>query len=164
VGCGSVIAIIKKGAFISNDGLYRYWLSRSWDNSKNTVGWIMLNPSTASASKDDPTVRRCINFAKSWGYGGILIVNLFAYRSKNPQDLKTCPVDPVGPDNDYFIREVLLSCKIMVAAWGINGNYKGRGKKVAKRLPVLHCLGKTAAGHPRHPLYVAADTKPIIFK
>jgi hypothetical protein len=164
VGCGSVIAIIKKGAYISEGGLYRYWLSRHWDNDKNTVGWIMVNPSTADATKDDATVRRCINFAKSWGYGGIIIVNLFAYRSKNPQDVWTCPVDPIGPDNNYQLRGAMKHCKIVVAAWGINGTYKNRDKEVKKFFPVLHCLGTTVTGNPRHPLYMPADTKPIIFK
>lgn len=149
-----------KDAYIHGD--YRYWLSRYWDDNKNVVGWIMLNPSTADHREDDPTIWRCINFSKSWGYGGILVVNLFAYRSSSPKNLLNCK-DPIGNENDYYIKTSTKHCKIVIAAWGCSGDYKGRDKEVIKMFPDLMCLSKTKNGHPGHPLYLRKDLKPKFF-
>lgn len=91
-----------KDAILSEDRKYRYILSRTWDETKPTVLFIGLNPSTADENEDDPTIRRCIIFAKSWGYGGLIMANLFAFRTTNPQGLYS-EKNPVGSENDYYI-------------------------------------------------------------
>lgn len=141
---------------------YRYLLIREWDSSLPTACFIMLNPSTADATKDDPTVRRCIGFAKRWGYGVLEVVNIFAYRATAPADLWPLS-DPVGPENDAHIADAVQRASIVIAAWGTHGAYRGRGAEVAARLTDAKCLGATQAGHPRHPLYVPGDTRPVDF-
>lgn len=148
-----------RDAFISNDKLYRYWLSRYWDNNKNILAWIMLNPSTADHKIDDPTIRRCINFADSWDFGGIIVINLFAFRSKDPKDLKKVP-DPIGPDNNYFMKKIIKDCKMTVAAWGNGGQYLKRDEEVKKMFPDLLCLKKTISNQPCHPLYLSSSLTP----
>jgi hypothetical protein len=125
--------------------------------------FIMLNPSTADADVDDPTIRRCMGFARSRNFGGIVVANLFAFRATKPQDMKAA-ADPVGPANNQCIQEVLAQACIddvpVLAAWGAHGNYRGRDKQVvaiAER--PFYCLGQTKDGHPRHPLYVRADAQ-----
>lgn len=146
------------GAVFSECGAYRYRLSRYWGDGL-TVGFVMLNPSTADAEQDDPTIRRCIGFAKSWGGGNLIVGNLFALRSTDPRALLTAS-DPVGPANDNYLREIALQSDILVAAWGAHSLAIARGKAVSKILPgKLHCLGTTKQGHPRHPLYVPASTE-----
>lgn len=142
------------------DGEYRYWLSRTWDERGEPMAWIMLNPSTADASVDDPTIRRCMGFAKAWGFGSLWVVNLFALRSTDPAALRTHP-DPVGPRNDEFIREAAQHASLVVAAWGNHGAYLTRGYKVAALIPNLHVLSMTGAGQPAHPLYLPKTREPI---
>lgn len=150
---------MEKSAIISDCGIYRYELRRTWDQGAWKLGVIMLNPSTADHEEDDPTIRRVIGFAKAWGYGGIVVFNLFALRATNPKELKSA-ASPIGPEND----EVLGSFQSgdVLCAWGANG--RGRAAMVIKDLRSrpgvrLVCLGKTKSGAPRHPLYVRADTK-----
>lgn len=151
-------------AWFSPDRAYRYLLTRRWDVLKPPVAWIMLNPSTADAFQADPTITRCIGFAKAWGAGGIEILNLFALRATDPAALKGHP-EPVGPDNDYMLADLTGQPAVVVAAWGVHGSLGGRSDRVtrmfAARKTSLYCLGKTKAGAPRHPLYVRADT-PLI--
>ena len=114
-----------KSAEISPCGLYRYSLTRKWEAWKGTVNFIMLNPSTADAQEDDPTIRRCIGFAKAWGYGGIVVTNLFAYRATNPKELKK--VDkPFGEHNHlYQLEAAVISSELTVCAWGAHGLQEG---------------------------------------
>lgn len=150
-----------RAAEISPCGQYRYWLLRVWDRSLPTLPIVMLNPSTADASKDDPTIRRCMSFAKGFGYGGIRVVNLFAFRATSPADMKAA-ADPYGPEGSAVLSEIFMVAGMtdapVLAAWGAHGNHKGRAdmiKTSAKGWNVrLVCLGKTADGHPRHPLYI----------
>lgn len=154
---------MKKSAYISSDGKYRYVLRREWGfDVKNHVAFVMLNPSTADARIDDPTIRRCIGFAQSWGYDGLSVVNLFAYRATNPKNLMRA-ADPIGPDNDEWIRDITLRSKITVAAWGTKGNFLGRDQSCGKFLPFLYCLELTKDGFPKHPLYVKSMRRPEIF-
>ncbi|MBY9079534.1 DUF1643 domain-containing protein [Paenibacillus sp. HN-1] len=149
---------MNKGAIIDETGSYRYLLWRTWDENLPKVLFIMLNPSTADENEDDPTICRCIGFAKKWGYGSLEVVNLFAYRATDPDELKVCN-DPVGPENDVHIIEAIKRTGLVVAAWGVKGRLNRRDKSIMKLLsPVsLNCLAVTKEGHPRHPLYVKSD-------
>ena len=104
-----------KDAFLSKDGLYRYALWRVWDDSVPQAMFIGLNPSTAEESNDDKTLRRCISFSKAWGYGGVCMANLFAFRATDPDDMKLAR-DPVGPENDSWIIQLASEADIVVAA------------------------------------------------
>ena len=132
---------------------HRYLLERRWDTGELLV-WVMLNPSTADAFADDPTIRRCIRFAKRDGYAGIKVVNLFALRTPDPRELQAHP-DPVGACNDRMLREATRD-GIAVAAWGAGGKLGGRGREVAARLAAFDvamvCLAVTKDGQPVHPL------------
>lgn len=151
---------MNRSAVISDCGVYRYRLSRWWDEGFRAV-FVMLNPSTADAEQDDPTIRRCIGFAKAWKCAGLEVVNLFALRSTDPMALTTYP-DPIGPENDKAIRDAIHAPSVVVAAWGVHGRLRGRGVQVRALVGnSLYCLGLTRSGHPRHPLYVKADTKPM---
>ena len=152
------------GATLSEDRVYRYLLTRTWAPAGPVMCWIMLNPSTADAMTDDPTIRRCTRFARREDCGGIAVVNLFALRTPNPRVLPVAG-DPVGPDNDLFIDEHATPGRLVVAAWGAGGTLHGRAATVTGRLTAagvhLRCLGVTDAGQPRHPLYLRADA-PLI--
>lgn len=132
---------------------------RIWDISKGVVAFIGLNPSTADESEDDPTIRRCINFAKSWGYGGIEMLNLFAFRATKPVDLFKS-MAPIGPDNDFYLKAKTAEAAITIAAWGNGGNFKNREKDVLKLLDNLYCLSITKSGQPGHPLFLKGDLRP----
>ena len=153
-----------RGATISDGGEYRYKLSRIWHPPTPPALFVMLNPSTADANQDDPTIRRCIDFAKSWGYGGLLVGNLFAFRATDPKEMRLAP-DPVGPSNDAALAELHQQAGITIAAWGVNGVHLGRAAQVLGGLPgTVHCLGETKDGHPRHPLYLRKDAMPYVLK
>lgn len=151
------------GAIMSKDHKYRYLLWRKWDQDGDFVMFIMFNPSTADDSKDDPTIKKCIAYAKAWGYGGIAVVNLFAYRSKHP-DIIAHVEDPVGPFCDYWIKRVAPYCKVKIAAWGNMNSSDARKDKVRILAGKLHCLELSKSGQPKHPLYLRKNLKPIIYK
>ena len=149
-------------AALSADRAYRYLLTRRWGDG-SAMTWIMLNPSTADAAEDDPTIRRCIGFARREGCEAIQVVNLFALRAADPRDLLASP-DPAGPGNDGFLlARPLAACTI--AAWGARGSLHGRSAEVRAMLAGarLLCLGVTSGGEPRHPLYARADTPLVPF-
>jgi len=131
------------------DGEYRYTLTRVWDEALPTMTFVLLNPSTADAKRLDPTLRRCVNFARREGFGGMLIVNLYAYRTKSPKVLKDAGY-PVGPANDRTLAAVTGT---VVAGWGA-GAQPARVTRALELLPRLHVLDITKNGHPRHPLYI----------
>lgn len=147
-------------AIFDDTQTYRYALWRCWNPEAANVTFIMLNPSTADAAKDDPTIRRCCQFAQAWGYGGVEIVNLFAFRATLPRDLRRCP-QPVGDENDRYILVAVESAAKVVVAWGNWGNWLGRDRTLLGLLAStpLHCLGVNQSGQPRHPLYVKRDTR-----
>lgn len=147
-------------ADLSPDGRYRYRLSRTWGPAP-LVTFVMLNPSTADGSTDDPTIRRCAGFARSWGYGGLVVANLYAYRATRPADLWQAD-DPVGPANDEHLRAVFASSGLVVAAWGAHAR-PDRVDEVLSFAPPLVALALTKAGHPRHPLYVRAAATPTLW-
>jgi hypothetical protein len=157
-------AYIDQGAMFSPARTHRYRLWRAWTWSAPRVAFLMLNPSTADETKLDPTLRRCLGFARAWGYGGFEVINLFALRSSKPSVLYTHK-DPVGPANDAAILDVTLRCALTVAAWGVHGLRLHRGDTVRRMVanagrPALHVLGLTRNGAPKHPLYLPADLEP----
>ncbi|MBN9356180.1 MAG: DUF1643 domain-containing protein [Herbaspirillum huttiense] len=154
-------------AIISDCGLYRYRLERDEGDALATRGpalFIMLNPSTADAAEDDPTIRRCRSFAKSWGCSGIVVANLYALRATDPREL-WLHSDPVGPENDRHLQRLAIEHDLVVCAWGANA----RSDRVATVRDMfsdwgarLMCLGVTErSGAPRHPLYVPS-TQPLV--
>lgn len=154
---------MQSSATLSPCGKYRYRLERRWGEG-NPCTFIMLNPSTADAEQDDPTIRRCIGFAKREGYGALVVVNLFAYRATNPLELAKRD-DPIGPDNDLHLLVGASYLSTTIAAWGAHAMAMKRGVEVAHYLAQqaigLKCLGVTKSGAPRHPLYVKSDA-PLI--
>lgn len=149
---------VRKAAVLSPCGTYRYELTRTWGAGK-LVGWVMLNPSKADAEVDDPTIRRCMGFARAWGYNGIVVRNLYALRATDPRELWQHP-DPVGPDNHRALASAGGEA-LTVCAWGSNAD-PVRAQAVVGSLIIaratLRCLGVTKDGQPRHPLYVRGDT------
>lgn len=145
------------GAWISECGRYRYALWRFWDMGAEALPILMLNPSTADASKDDPTIRRCVGFAKREGYGGIVVVNLFGWRATDPKALPT-EADAIGPDNEAIVAAITQRRPVL-CAWGAFADARARFVRNAleSRGSTLLCLGKTKDGAPRHPLYVKGD-------
>lgn len=147
-------------------GEYRYVLARRWEGSPHkVVNFIMLNPSKADSMIDDPTIRRCIGFAKSWGCGGLVVTNLFAFRATDPKRLRSAG-DPVGSTNDDFILSRARYADLVVCAWGTHGTLFDRDKVVLSMLraacvsPLL--IGKpTKGGHPPHPLYLPGSAAPV---
>ncbi len=156
------------GAVLSDDGVYRYRLWREWDADKPSCLFIMLNPSTADASQDDPTIRRCIDYARRWDFGGLVVGNLFALRATDPNRLYESD-DPVGPDNDDALVDMHDNATLTVCAWGVHGHHRDRGDTVATMLSrfrhrSLYCLGTTKGGAPRHPLYLPKAATPMLYQ
>jgi len=150
---------MKNTAELSKCRRYRYALWRTWDGSKPFVLFVGLNPSTADETTDDATLTRCINFAKSWGYGGVCMANLFAYRATQPSDMKTAK-DPIGLDNNSWLEKLGNDAGIVVAAWGNDGAFLGRSQQIKTLLPTLHYLKMNKSGEPAHPLYLPAKLTP----
>lgn len=162
---------VKGGALFSKCRIWRYSLWRELDLALLSLDWpvvnfICLNPSTADENTEDPTVRRCIRWARSWNAKMVVVTNLFAYRATNPKDMLQAS-DPVGPRNDHYILKIAPVSHLVIAAWGVHGEHLDRGRQVAKMLRdagvVLHCMGTTKGGHPRHPLYLRNDVRPVVF-
>jgi hypothetical protein len=153
------------GAVISPCGLFRYRLWRRWDRHKPRLLWVMLNPSTADARLDDPTIAACIAFAKALGYGGIEVVNLYAFRATDPKALKRAGY-PIGPDNDLTIRAMARAIYaehgMLIAGWGAHAQEE-RADAVREMLQMVidvHVLHLNGGGSPKHPLYIARSAQP----
>lgn len=151
---------MKNTAKLSDCRKYRYALWRTWDESKPYVLFIGLNPSTADEESDDSTLTRCINYAKEWGYGGVCMGNLFAFRATAPSVMKVSK-DPVGHENNEWLIKLAKEAGLVIAAWGNDGSYLGRSKQVIELLPNLLCLKMNKSGEPAHPLYQKADLQPV---
>jgi hypothetical protein len=155
---------VKATATFSDCGRYRYLLRRRWNEGPNCL-FIGLNPSTATADSDDATVRKCVALARTWGFSGMAMANLFAVRCRYPQILSTHR-DPVGPDNDRFLLPAVKQAHTIVAMWGNHG-LKSYGKLARRDQYILslrddwRCIGITKHGAPRHPLYVA-NSSPLV--
>lgn len=149
-------------AVLSNCRTYRYNLWRIWDDDLPVCNFVMLNPSTADESEDDTTIRRCIGYARSWGYGSIIVSNLFALRATDPKDLRVSP-DPVGPENDAVLTLCAQESDIVICAWSNHGSIKKRSTAVRGLLEgyPLHYLKMNGTGEPAHPLYLRGDLVPV---
>lgn len=156
----------RASAVISNCGRYRYRLDRKWADGP-VMGFIMLNPSTADGEKDDPTIRRCIGFAKREGCGALIVINVFPYRATKPADLWAveAPVRIGGPQGEIEFHRAIAEMGTAVAAWGADARDAEHWIKLRWGGKMV-CLGKTKDGHPRHPLYVKGDATlvPLVAK
>lgn len=157
-------------AMLTSDGKYRWLLGRQWDFAAPvplTCAFVMLNPSTADAEQDDPTIRRCIGFAKTWGFGALVVANAYGLRSTDPKALRRTG-DPVGPANDTTISACVSAPHVclVVAAWGahITNQREREMVKLVSEHRNIHVLGLTKDGHPKHPLYIKGDTTPTLWR
>lgn len=162
--------LTQSGAIFSDCKKYRYLLWRMWDFSGSHIAFIGFNPSTADATADDPTIRKCRGFAERWGYGGFEMLNLFAFRSTDPLALWVSGAEPVGSYNDAAVDHAMSRVRVAVAAWGAIAA-PNRGRRVLRtriettfrlameRKRELKCLGTSKDGHPRHPLYMTYGTE-----
>lgn len=154
--------ILHSDAHFSECGSYRYLLTRRWEGGKGKLNIIGLNPSTADASHNDPTIRRCIDFAQRWGFAELAVTNLYAFRATKPRDLFQA-TDPEGPHNAAFLLETGQAAQKVLFAWGNHGHKHPRLDWLIERFPEAVCLGQTKIGAPRHPLYVRAVQVPELF-
>ncbi len=150
---------IIKSAVFSPCRKYRYSLSRTWDINQKIILFIGLNPSTADETYDDPTIRRCLFYSSRWGFGGLIMVNLFAFRATLPKDLKNSK-HPVGRDNNQFIIHAHKDASMTIAAWGNDGDLYNRDQEVLEIISNPMCLKINKTGQPAHPLYQKKDIKP----
>ena len=145
---------------------YRYLLTRTWDPTGRKALFIMLNPSTATEVQNDPTVERCERRARTLGFGGFRVTNIFAWRATDPRDTRAAG-DPIGPENDAAILQSCPWADQVICAWGTHGAHLDRGAAVeallrATKLPLFH-LGLSKAGYPKHPLYIAYSEQPRLW-
>ncbi len=156
-----------KHAIFDKTKRYRYVLERRWgSDAANIVNFILLHPSTADATLDDPTVRACIKFGQLWKFDGLFITNLFAFCATDPVEMRSCK-NPHGHENDKYLKSIAEKSQMVVAAWGNHGTYCNRDAEVLKILKDtdnLFCLGATMSGSPRHPLYVKRIIQPKPFR
>jgi hypothetical protein len=156
------------GALFSDCRKWRYLLWRQWDKSLPVANFLMLNPSTADEFKLDPTCARARSYAEQWGYGSLIVTNIFAFRNTNPTEMRAAR-DPVGPGNDAAIVRAAKEAEIVVCAWGNHGQFLDRSSNIrsllAKNKIKLHTLRVNANGEPAHPLYLPKSLKatPWVF-
>lgn len=161
----SAPAPLVRSAVLSRCGMYRYQLSRIWNGGLPLCNFVLLNPSTADAQQDDPTVTRCMQRARAAGFGGVLLTNLYALRSTDPRALRSHE-DPVGKDCDVYLRDAAVTAAMVICGWGVHGD-EGQPGRVGRALATLraaraelHVLRLTADGHPSHPLYLPYHLLP----
>lgn len=147
------------GAVFSDDRLYRYALWRNWGEEGKRVMFVGLNPSTANEDSDDPTIRRCIGYARDWGFSGVLIGNLFAYRATRPQALGSTD-RPVGDSNEYWLQTMAADADNILVCWGNHGRLLGQDEWFVSRFSSLCCLAVNLTGAPAHPLYLKKSLRP----
>jgi hypothetical protein len=154
----------KSCAIYTDEFKSRIFLSRIWGAEANYINFIMLNPSTATHEKLDPTVTRCYNWSKCWGFSGMFITNIFAHRSTNPANLKTA-INPIGSGNDNSIKWCANNSNKIIIAWGLHGKFLNRDQEVLNILKKnkLYALKLTKSNTPSHPLYLPKNTEPLIF-
>ncbi len=154
---------IEYGAIFDINGRYRYSLWRAWSAYHPRIVFILLNPSAADGLRNDPTIRRCMGFARAWNFGSMEVVNLFAYRATECRELLKIG-DPVGEENNYYLIQAVERCSTVVVGWGTWGTLLARDRQVLSLIADtkdVYCLGITKDGQPRHPLYVKGDTSLV---
>lgn len=144
-------------------GKYRYSFYQQWDASKPNVMFIGLNPTAMDDKQSNPTLKRCINYAQDWGFGGLYVTNLFALLALTPKDLKQAK-NPIGQHNDEWLKTAANNCDLIIAAWGNDGDYLNRGQQLVTLIPNLKCLKINQSGQPAHPLYQPKTAMPIDYK
>lgn len=151
-------------AHLSDCRQYRWHLWRVWNPERGFVVFIGLNPSTADETADDATIRKCVAYARRWGYGGLCMLNLYAWRDRHPSGLALA-ADPVGALNDRVLQFLTAGADLTVCAWGADKAVSGRGEAVRELLGGrgLHALKITSGGHPGHPLYLPGDLEPTLW-
>jgi hypothetical protein len=154
--------LFSHGATFSPCRNYRYALWRIWEPNKPLALFVGLNPSTANETTDDPTIRKVRSIVKDWGYGGFYMMNLFAWVSKEPKDLETCP-DPIGQQNNMYLQVQAGKCARVVFAWGQFEQAKKRAQEVAGLFPGGLALKVNNDGSPRHPLYTPKGLVPVLY-
>lgn len=159
------MTFLEMGASFTPDRRHRLRLWRTWAFGRGTCVFCMLNPSTADAETLDPTVAKCVRYADAWGFGRLEVVNIFAYRGTNPDDLLPLfMADRIGEGNDAAILAACLGASRVVAAWGVHKSIGDRGLDVLRMLRTagvaVHALHMAKGGAPGHPLYLALDLPP----
>lgn len=157
-------AYIENDAIFSDCGRYRYLLRRTWDQAKPRALFVMLNPSTANANRDDPTIRSCVRLVKALGYGSVEVVNLFGLISADPGELLKAS-DPIGPGNEHAVQAAVTRCAVVILAWGAFQIAAERSQFFCEWIRAVQpqCFGKTKAGAPKHPLYIKTGTPLEVF-
>lgn len=160
--------IFERDAVISDCQKYRYLLRRSWDHSRPRALFVMLNPSTADANVDDATIRSCTRLCKSWGHGSFEVVNLYAYRATDPDELLPLTLaDRVGPECGRIMSAAIGRCDLVIVAWGKHKSAPAWSREVLSSIradkPMVYCLGTNKDGSPKHPLYLKTGTLPVAF-
>jgi len=157
------IAASAAGASFSSCRRWRYLLWRRWDAARPVANFLMLNPSTADEFKLDPSCTRARLYAERWGFGALIVTNLFAWRATDPREMKAAP-EPIGRANDRAIVRAAREAKLVVCAWGNHGAHLGRSLRVLDLLRSagveLHALRVNGVGEPAHPLYLPASLRP----
>jgi len=157
--------MLESKASFSEDRRHRFTLYRRWAKSGPEILFICLNPSTADEAYNDPTVWRCLNFARDWGYRGVWIGNLFALRATNPAELYKREIygvyDPIGRGNDLALKMMAARCDRVVYAWGNHGQLLNRGRQVVEMLGPGWCFGVNKTGEPKHPLYLSRNAQLV---
>ncbi len=154
--------IMESSAEFSTCRKYRYSLNRVWDTTAPKVLFIGLNPSKADEKTNDPTIRRCIQFAKDWNFGGFCMINLFAYCTHDPKELMKA-IDPVGPENDTILQKHISNSETIILIWGNLGRFLKRNEAVLKLIKNPLCLKINKNGTPAHPLYLKSNLRPVPF-
>ena len=153
------------GAAFSRCRRWRYLLWRRWDEAKPAANFLMLNPSTADELQLDPSCTRARNYAERWGFGALIVTNIFAWRATDPEEMKAVR-DPVGKGNDAAILRAAREAKLVVCAWGNHGEHRERGRKVlaflkSNAVELSYLRINKSSGHPAHPLYLPGTLRPI---
>lgn len=160
------VKYLENDAVLSDCGKYRYLLRRTWSYGQPRALLVMLNPSTADASKDDATIRSCVRLLSGCGFGSMEVVNVYGFRATNPVELSK-QIDPVGPRNQAVIESAIGRCDVVVCAWGAYPPARQHAASILSEVgrwrPVAYCFGRTKAGAPKHPLYIKSGTPLEVF-
>lgn len=160
---------LERDAVISECGKYRYLLRRAWDHKQPRALFVMLNPSTADAAVDDATIRSCIRLSKGLGYGSFEVVNLFAWRSTDPDQLPIAHGEAIGVDNERIMCAAIVRCDVAICAWGAHPMVRRvhphfTVERIRSYRPEAYCFGRTKQGFPKHPLYIKSGTPLEIYR